>query len=151
MLTESTRRQFLQFCNGEIDAETFEAWACSDEELEGEIGHGAHLDLISAGYRGREAAAVRERCAALLEQHHPGNLARYSIRSILQNMLDDPAAVIPGCESSFVFDTTGPATFRSSLLASIASWTVYRPPSTIISGSQHSSPRSSVGKNRTFD
>ena len=54
------------------------------------------FDLISAGYRGREAAAVRERCAALLEQHHPGNLARYSIRSILQNMLDDPAAVIPG-------------------------------------------------------
>jgi hypothetical protein len=96
MLTEPTRRQFLQFCNGEIDADTFEAWACSDDELESQIGHGAHLDLISADYRGREAAAVRERCAALLEQHHPGDLARYSIRSILKSMLHDRTAVIPG-------------------------------------------------------
>lgn len=98
MLTERTRRQFLQFCNGEIDAETFEDWACSDEELEGQIGHVAHLDLITTDYRGREAAAARERCAALLEQHHPGNLARYTIRSILKSMVDDRAAVIPGLQ-----------------------------------------------------
>jgi hypothetical protein len=96
MLIKSTRRQFLQFCNGEIDAEVFEAWACADETLENQIGHGPHLDLIAADYRGREAAAARDRCAALLEQHHPGNLARYRIRSILQRMLDDPDAVIPG-------------------------------------------------------
>jgi|KBSMisStaDraftv2_1062788.scaffolds.fasta_scaffold345805_3 hypothetical protein len=96
MLSESARRHFLQFCNGEIDAATFEAWVCADDELEGQIGHGPHLDLISADYRGREAVATRERCAALLEQHHPGNLNRYRIRTILQSMLDDPATVIPG-------------------------------------------------------
>jgi len=96
MLTQSARRQFLRFCNSEIDAEMFEAWVCADDELESQIGHGAHLDLITADYRGREAAAARERCAALLEQHHPGNLARYRIRSILQGMLGDRAAVIPG-------------------------------------------------------
>ncbi|HEY7373928.1 MAG TPA: hypothetical protein VIF57_17340 [Polyangia bacterium] len=96
MLTESTRRKFLQFCNGEIDAERFEAWVCADEELESQLGHGAHLDLIAADYRGRDAAATRDRCAALLEQHHPGNLVRYRIRSILQRMLDDQGAVIPG-------------------------------------------------------
>src|SRR6185295_9681526 len=92
MLTQSARRQFLRFCNSEIDAEMFEAWVCADDELESQIGHGAHLDLITADYRGREAAAARERCAALLEQHHPGNLARYRIRSILQGMLGDRAA-----------------------------------------------------------
>ena len=61
-----------------------------------QLGHGAHLDLISADYRGREAGAARERCAALLEQHHPGNLSRYGIRSILRTMVGDRAAVIPG-------------------------------------------------------
>lgn len=96
MLTEPTRRRFLQFCNGEIDAATFEAWVCADDELESQIGHGAHLDLMTADYRGREVAAARERCAALLEQHHPGNLARYRVRSILRRMVDDRAAIIPG-------------------------------------------------------
>jgi hypothetical protein len=96
MLTESTRRQFLQFCNGEVDTEAFEAWVCADDELEGQIGHGAHLDLVTTDYRGREAVAARDRCAALLELHHPGNLARYRVRSILQRMLADPEAVVPG-------------------------------------------------------
>jgi hypothetical protein len=96
MLTESTRRHFLQFCTGEIGAGTFEAWVCADEGLENQIGHGPHLDLIAADYQGREAAAARDRCAALLEQHHPGTLARYRIRSILQKMLHDQGAVIPG-------------------------------------------------------
>jgi hypothetical protein len=96
VLTESTRRQLLQFCNCETEAKTFEAWVCADEELERQIGRGPHLDLIAADYRGREAVAARDLCAALLEQHHPGNLARYRIRSILQKMLHDQAAVIPG-------------------------------------------------------
>lgn len=96
MLTQRTRRQFLQFCDGQIDAEAFEAWVCADEDLESQIGHGAQLDLITADYRGREAVAARERCAALLEQHHPGNLRRYRIGVILRNMVEDRTAVIPG-------------------------------------------------------
>ena len=96
MLNQSTRRHFLQFCNGEIDEAAFEAWVCADDELERQVGHDTHLDLVSADYRGRDAVAVRERCAALLEQHHPGCLSRYRIRSILRRMIDDRAAVIPG-------------------------------------------------------
>lgn len=79
-----------------MDAEPFETSVCADEELENQIGHGAHLDLIAADYGGREAGADRDRCAALLEQHHPGNLVRYRIRSILQRMLHEEAAVISG-------------------------------------------------------
>jgi hypothetical protein len=96
MLNQSTRRHFLQFCNGEIDAGTFEAWVCTDGELEEQIGHGAHLDLITTDYRGRDAVAARDRCAALLEEHHPGTLRRHVVRSILVAMVENPAAVIPG-------------------------------------------------------
>jgi hypothetical protein len=96
MLSESTRRHFLQFCTRETDAAAFEDWVCADGELESQIGHQAHLDLIATDYRGREAAAARDRCAALLEQHYPGALGRYCVRAILRRMLDDRDAVIPG-------------------------------------------------------
>jgi hypothetical protein len=65
MLSEATRRQLLKFCSGELDASTFEAWVCADEELENQIGHGPHLDLIAADYRGREAFAEDVRQARI--------------------------------------------------------------------------------------
>jgi hypothetical protein len=60
MLSDETRRQFLRFCNGDSDPEAFELWVCAAAELEGEIGHGPHLDLISADYRGRDAGGARD-------------------------------------------------------------------------------------------
>ena len=96
MLSNETRRQFLRFCNHESDPQAFESWVCAASDLEGEIGHGAHLDLISADYRGRDVGGARELCASILELNHPGNLGRYRIRQILLSMIDDESAVIRG-------------------------------------------------------
>jgi hypothetical protein len=96
MLREAIRKGFLQFCDSESDPRSFETWVCAAQELEGEIGHGPYLDLISADYGGRDVENVRVQCARLLEQHHPGSLARYRVRRILSSMLDDDSTVIPG-------------------------------------------------------
>jgi hypothetical protein len=96
MLSEAVRKSFLRFCDGETDPMSFETWVCATQGLEGEIGHGPYLDLISADYRGRDIEGVRDQCARLLEQHHPGSLARYRVRRILSSMLDEESAVIPG-------------------------------------------------------
>jgi len=98
MLSEETRRSLLSFCTGETDALAFEAWVNTHDEVEGQIGHGMYLELISADYRGRDVAAVRDLCARLLDQHHPGNLRRYRIRSIVRGMIEDPLAVVPGLQ-----------------------------------------------------
>ena len=96
MLSEANRKGFLKFCDRENDPRSFETWVCAAQGLEGEIGHGPHLDLMSADYRGRDIEGARDRCARLLEQHHPGSLVRYRVRRILRSMLDDDSAVIPG-------------------------------------------------------
>ena len=96
MLSDETRRQFLRFCNGESDPRAFEGWVCAASDLEGEIGHGSHLDLISADYRSRDVGAARELCARILELNHPGSLARHRIRRILRSMVDDESAVVGG-------------------------------------------------------
>jgi hypothetical protein len=96
MLSETIRRNLLRFCDREDDPRSFEAWVSGAQDLEGEICHGPYADLITADYEGRDVAGVRELCKALLEQHHPGNLARYRVRRILRSMLEDEAAVIAG-------------------------------------------------------
>ena len=96
MLSETLRKNLLQFCDREMDPRSFEAWVCGAQDLEGEIGHGPYVDLISADYQGRDIAGARELCERLLEQHHPGNLARYRVRRILRSMLEDDSAVLVG-------------------------------------------------------
>jgi hypothetical protein len=96
MLSDETRRQFLRFCNQESDPRAFESWVCAASNLEGEIGPGSHLDLISADYRGRDVGAARELCERLLDLHHPGSLARYRLLQILRSMIDDDSAVVGG-------------------------------------------------------
>jgi len=96
MLSDSTRKQFLRFCAGECEALAFEAWVCAAADLEAEVGHGPHLDLISADYRGRDAHGARDLCEQLLEQHHPGLLRRYRVAAILESMLPDDAALLTG-------------------------------------------------------
>jgi hypothetical protein len=96
MLSDETRRQFLRFCNLESDPQAFELWVCAASDLEGEIGHGSHLDLISADYRSRDAGGVRDLCARILELNHPGSLARHRVRLVLRSMIDDESAVVGG-------------------------------------------------------
>lgn len=96
MLSEAIRKNLLQFCDRESDPRSFETWVCSAQDLEAEIGHGPYVDLVSADYQGRDIAGVRELCESLLEQHHPGNLARYRVRRILRSMLEDDSTVIVG-------------------------------------------------------
>jgi hypothetical protein len=96
MLSDETQRQFLRFCNRESDPQAFERWVCAATDLDSEIGHGAHLDLISADYRGRDVGGVRDLCARILELNHPGGLGRHRARQILRSMIDDESAVVGG-------------------------------------------------------
>jgi hypothetical protein len=107
MLSEAVRKNLLQFCDRETDPRAFEAWVCGAQALEGEIGHGPYIDLVSADYQGRDIAGARERCERLLEEHHPGNLARYRVRRILRSMLEDEAAVIVGLRKLVVLRHSG--------------------------------------------
>lgn len=96
MLSDSSARRFLRFVAGEDDPATFEAWVCAAPDLETQIGHGPHLDLIAADYRGRDVDGARALCARLLEERHPRLLARYRVASILQSMLADDGALLTG-------------------------------------------------------
>lgn len=96
MLSDSARKQFLRFCAGESDAAAFEAWVYAAADLEGEVGHGPYLDLISADYGGRDAHGARDLCERLLEQHHPGVVGRYRVAAILKSMLGDDTALLTG-------------------------------------------------------
>jgi hypothetical protein len=96
MLSEEIRKNLLQFCDRETDPRSFETWVCGADDLEAAIGHGPYVDLVSADYQGRDITGARELCEQLLEQHHPGNLARYRVRRILRSMLEDDLAVLVG-------------------------------------------------------
>jgi hypothetical protein len=96
MLSETSRKNLLQFCDRESSPRSFETWVCGAEDLEREIGHGPYVDLISADYKGRDVSGARELCERLLEQDHPGSLARYRVRRVLRSMLEDESAVIGG-------------------------------------------------------
>jgi hypothetical protein len=107
VLTDSVRKHLLRFCVGESDGAAFEAWVCAAPDVEAQIGHGAYLDLIVADYRGRDLGGARQLCATLLEQHHPGALARYRVGTILQSMLADDSALLTGLRKLVVLRHSG--------------------------------------------
>jgi hypothetical protein len=72
MLSEAVRKNLLQFCDRETDPRAFEAWVCGAQALEGEIGHGPYIDLVSADYQGRDIAGARERCESCWKSTIPG-------------------------------------------------------------------------------
>ena len=146
MLSEAVRNGFLQFCDRETDPRSFETWVCAAQGLEGEIGHGPYVDLISADYRGRDIEGARDWCATLLEQHHPGSLARYRVRRIVRSMLDDDSAVIPGLRRPFA--TTATNSSPSNSLGSTASSTAYRRPIATICGMPLHWPSASLRPDR---
>jgi hypothetical protein len=96
MLSASNRKQLLRFCSGELKPEAFGEWVCETPGLEEEVGRGPYLDLVSADYRGREAGGIRESCTHLLHQHHPGALPRYRVTKVLEAMVRDETALLPG-------------------------------------------------------
>ena len=96
MLSKPIRTQLARFCVGEVDPQTFESWVCEDVGIEGELGHGVYLDLVAADYLGRDVGGARERCERVLDDHHPGMLKRYRVTRILESMIRDGSALLPG-------------------------------------------------------
>jgi hypothetical protein len=96
MLSETSRRNLLRFCARETDPRAFESWVCGAQDLEGEIGHGPYVDLVCADYKGRDVSGARELCEKLLDQHHPGSLARCRVRRVLRSMLEEESAIVAG-------------------------------------------------------
>src|SRR5947207_7779951 len=96
MLSTPVRKQFLRFCNAELDPQAFDAWVCEVAGLEEEVGHGTYVDLISADYLGRDAGRMREVCGRLLEHHYPGSLERYRVVRALESMAHDDLALVQG-------------------------------------------------------
>jgi hypothetical protein len=95
-LSDSSTSRFLRFCAGDDGPRTFEDWVYAAPDLEAEIGPGPHLDLIAADYRGRDVSSARDLCGRLLEERHPGLLARYRVATILESTLADDGALLSG-------------------------------------------------------
>jgi hypothetical protein len=96
MLPKPIRQRFLQFCDAELAPAQFEAWICAAGDVEATIGRTAYLDLMSSDYGGRDAGGMRELCARLLEEHHPGALKRYRVTRTLELMLKDEEDLLVG-------------------------------------------------------